>query len=145
MVSTIGMDPMTGSLRFTFGNMNMMDGIEFVVVMVGMFGVGEVLFQISKRSEEDKKKRQQAQIASNTAEAFPTAKGVQGQRHPHRHLRSDLRGHRRCPRYRRRYCRHYLLAADQEFLKASRGSSARARSTAWPSPPAPITRSSAAR
>ena len=35
MVSTIGMDPMTGSLRFTFGNMNMMDGIEFVVVMVG--------------------------------------------------------------------------------------------------------------
>ena len=78
MVSTIGMDPMTGSLRFTFGNMNMMDGIEFVVVMVGMFGVGEVLFQISKRSEEDKKKRQQAQIASNTAEAFPTAKEFKG-------------------------------------------------------------------
>lgn len=76
MVSTIGMDPMTGSLRFTFGNMNMMDGIEFVVVMVGMFGVGEVLFQISKRSEEDKKKRQQAQIASNTAEAFPTRQEV---------------------------------------------------------------------
>ena len=75
MVSTIGMDPMTGSLRFTFGNMNMMDGIE---VMVGMFGVGEVLFQISKRSEEDKKKRQQAQIASNTAEAFPTAKEFKG-------------------------------------------------------------------
>ena len=74
----IGMDPMTGSLRFTFGNMNMMDGIEFVVVMVGMFGVGEVLFQISKRSEEDKKKRQQAQIASNTAEAFPTAQEFKG-------------------------------------------------------------------
>ena len=74
MVSTIGMDPMTGSLRFTFGNMN----IEFVVVMVGMFGVGEGLFQISKRSEEDKKKRQQAQIASNTAEAFPTAKEFKG-------------------------------------------------------------------
>ena len=78
MVSTIGMDPMTGSLRFTFGNMNMMDGIEFVVVMVGMFGVGEVLFQISTRSEEDKKTRQQAQIASNTAEAFPTAKEFKG-------------------------------------------------------------------
>ena len=75
MVSTIGMEPMTGSLRF---NMNMMDGIEFVVVIVGMFGVGEVLFQISKRSEEDKKKRQQAQIASNTAEAFPTAKEFKG-------------------------------------------------------------------
>lgn len=72
MVSTIGMDPMTGSLRFTFGSINMIDGIEFVVVMVGMFGVGEVLYQISKSSEEDKTKRRQAQIASNSAEAFPT-------------------------------------------------------------------------
>ncbi len=36
LVSTIGMDPMTGALRFTFGNINMLSGIEFVVVMVGM-------------------------------------------------------------------------------------------------------------
>lgn len=76
MVSTIGMDPMTGGMRFTFGNINMLDGIEFVVVMVGMFGVGEVLFQISKRSEADKKRRQEAQVASNTAEAFPSRSEV---------------------------------------------------------------------
>ena len=68
LVSTIGMDPMTGALRFTFGNINMLSGIEFVVVMVGMFGVGEVLYQISKEA------RKNAQIVSNTAEAFPTAK-----------------------------------------------------------------------
>lgn len=54
LVSTIGMDPMTGALRFTFGNINMLSGIEFVVVMVGMFGVGEVLYQISKSSPADK-------------------------------------------------------------------------------------------
>ena len=30
LVSTIGMDPMTGALRFTFGNINMLSGIEFV-------------------------------------------------------------------------------------------------------------------
>ena len=74
LVSTIGMDPMTGALRFTFGNINMLSGIEFVVVMVGMFGVGEVLYQISKSSPADKEARKNAQIVSNTAEAFPTAK-----------------------------------------------------------------------
>ena len=78
MVSTIGMDPMTGSLRFTFGQIKMMDGIEFVVVMVGMFGVGEVLYQISNRSAADKEARKQAQLVSNTAEAFPTAKEAKG-------------------------------------------------------------------
>ncbi len=94
LVSTIGMDPMTGALRFTFGNINMLSGIEFVVVMVGMFGVGEVLYQISKSSPADKEARKNAQIVSNTAEAFPHCQGDQGQRDPHSGMRCHLRRHR---------------------------------------------------
>ena len=76
ILSTIGLDPMFAVPRFTFGNINMMDGISFVVVMVGMFGVGEVLFQISKHNDAEKAKRQQASVASNTAEKFLTKKEV---------------------------------------------------------------------
>lgn len=72
ILSTIGLDPMFSSPRFTFGNINLMDGISFVVVMVGMFGVGEVLYQISNHSAEARAKRQQAKLASTAAEKFLT-------------------------------------------------------------------------
>ncbi|NMB13234.1 MAG: hypothetical protein GX977_13250 [Firmicutes bacterium] len=49
LVSTIGLDPMHAIPRFTFGNVNLLSGIPFVVALVGMFGVGEVLYQISER------------------------------------------------------------------------------------------------
>ncbi len=49
LISTIGLDPMHGMPRFTFGNVNLLSGIPFVVALVGMFGVGEVLYQLSER------------------------------------------------------------------------------------------------
>ena len=72
IVSTIGLDPMFSSPRFTFQNINLMDGVQFVVVMVGMFGVGEVLYQISQYSDAERARRQKACEVSNTAEKFLT-------------------------------------------------------------------------
>ncbi|NLI91791.1 MAG: tripartite tricarboxylate transporter permease [Peptococcaceae bacterium] len=43
MVSTIGIDRLTGEARFTFGVIGLMDGIEFVVVAIGLFAVAEIL------------------------------------------------------------------------------------------------------
>lgn len=54
LVSTIGLDPMFSTQRFTFGNMNLLSGVSFVSAMIGMFGIGEVLFQISERKEVKK-------------------------------------------------------------------------------------------
>ncbi|HHW02628.1 MAG TPA: hypothetical protein GXX35_07430 [Thermoanaerobacterales bacterium] len=48
LFSTIGLDPMFSIPRFTFHNVNMMNGIPFVAAMIGMFGIGEVLFQITE-------------------------------------------------------------------------------------------------
>lgn len=45
-VSLIGLDPVFGSARFTFGRMELLSGISFIPVMIGLFGIGEVLFQI---------------------------------------------------------------------------------------------------
>ena len=46
-LATVGLDPMTAYPRFTFGSTELLDGITFVPVMIGLFGLGEVLGQMS--------------------------------------------------------------------------------------------------
>lgn len=46
MLATVGMDPILGAQRFTFGNIHLLEGLSFVPIMIGVFGVGEVLTQI---------------------------------------------------------------------------------------------------
>jgi putative tricarboxylic transport membrane protein len=45
LISMVGMDPSTGELRYTFGNINLMAGISFVTAMIGLFGISEALTQ----------------------------------------------------------------------------------------------------
>ena len=42
-LATIGTDPQMGNTRFIFGQLWMLDGVEFLVLAVAIFGVGEVL------------------------------------------------------------------------------------------------------
>src|SRR5512141_2095779 len=46
LISSVGTDPIYGAYRFTFGSPLLADGIEFLVVMVGAYGVGEVLSRL---------------------------------------------------------------------------------------------------
>ncbi len=48
-LSMVGLDPMTAYPRFTFGSSEFLDGIAFVPVMIGLFGLGEVLGQMAER------------------------------------------------------------------------------------------------
>ncbi|WP_018897852.1 tripartite tricarboxylate transporter permease [Rhizobium sp. 2MFCol3.1] len=43
LLSTVGMDTITGSLRLTFGFDELISGISFLVVVIGLFGIGELL------------------------------------------------------------------------------------------------------
>ncbi|RVV96838.1 C4-dicarboxylate ABC transporter [Mesobaculum littorinae] len=43
LVATIGFSPMTGAARFTFGNINLIEGIPFVPLLVGLFGIAAML------------------------------------------------------------------------------------------------------
>ena len=45
MISTIGTDPVTGVNRFTFGSPELLSGVPPILVMVGLFAVGELLAQ----------------------------------------------------------------------------------------------------
>src|SRR5699024_494016 len=42
MVVTIGIDAQTGTQRFTFGNVNLLEGIDFLVIALGLFALAEV-------------------------------------------------------------------------------------------------------
>jgi len=55
-LATVGLDPMTAFPRFTFGHAEFMDGIAFVPVMIGLFGLTEVLVKISERGRNPEAK-----------------------------------------------------------------------------------------
>jgi len=46
LISTVGVATGFSDARFTFGNIDLLSGIPFVEVMIGLFAVGEVLHQI---------------------------------------------------------------------------------------------------
>ena len=48
-IATMGTDLFSSSSRFTFGNMEMLDGIDFVVVAIGIFALGEVFCNMETR------------------------------------------------------------------------------------------------
>jgi len=48
LLSTVGVDIGRGVLRFTYDSVYMMNGIDFLPVAIGMFGVGEVLIQVER-------------------------------------------------------------------------------------------------
>jgi putative tricarboxylic transport membrane protein len=46
LIATVGVDAMYGAERFAFGVPFLQDGIEFLLVMVGAYGIGEVLSRL---------------------------------------------------------------------------------------------------
>ena len=42
-IGTVGMDPVAGQPRFTFGNVDLMSGISFIPTMIGAFAISDLL------------------------------------------------------------------------------------------------------
>ena len=53
VVGTIGTDPIHGVERFTFGSYTLMDGIGLVPVLMGLFGISEVLLTVEQSTQVD--------------------------------------------------------------------------------------------
>ncbi len=51
IIATIGIDSQTGTARYTFGNINLMEGIDFLVIALGLFALAEVTSLIRERKE----------------------------------------------------------------------------------------------
>ncbi|PBB88230.1 tripartite tricarboxylate transporter permease [Mesorhizobium sp. WSM3876] len=49
VIGMIGVDLQTGQPRFTFGTGELLDGVDVIIVAVGLFAVGETLYMASRR------------------------------------------------------------------------------------------------
>jgi putative tricarboxylic transport membrane protein len=45
-IATVGVDIGGGEQRYTFGSTDLIDGIDFIPVAIGLFGVGEILYSL---------------------------------------------------------------------------------------------------
>ena len=55
LLGSVGLDPQSGQARFTFGIMELLDGIDVTIVAVGLFAVGETLFVASRMAAPRKR------------------------------------------------------------------------------------------
>jgi len=48
ILAAVGLDIVTGQLRLTFGFIDLMKGFDFIVAVIGLFGVGEILLSVEE-------------------------------------------------------------------------------------------------
>jgi putative tricarboxylic transport membrane protein len=48
ILGSVGLDMVTGSLRLTFGFTDLMKGFDFIVAVIGLFGIGEILLTMEQ-------------------------------------------------------------------------------------------------
>ncbi len=64
LIVTIGTDPFSGLPRFAFGRFELMDGINFLIVMIGVFAIAEVLHQAQKPTVHEEVRRFSRELPS---------------------------------------------------------------------------------
>src|SRR5512145_2808009 len=47
-LAAVGLDTVTGSLRLTFGSIALLKGFDFLIAVIGLFGIGEILQSIEE-------------------------------------------------------------------------------------------------
>ena len=65
LLGIVGTDVYTGIARFSFGQPELRDGINFVVVAMGLFGFGEIIANLEQGTADGK-------LAQRVRNAFPT-------------------------------------------------------------------------
>jgi putative tricarboxylic transport membrane protein len=53
LLGTVGIDPISGVARFTFGTIALNDGVGLVPIIMGLFGVSEVLLNVDRRVQQE--------------------------------------------------------------------------------------------
>lgn len=52
LISQVGIDPVLGAPRFTFGSVQLLNGFDVVPVVMGLFGISEIMLSVEKRVRE---------------------------------------------------------------------------------------------
>src|ERR1700741_113939 len=48
ILATVGLDIVTGQLRMTFGVTELMQGFDFIIAVIGLFGIGEIMLSVEE-------------------------------------------------------------------------------------------------
>lgn len=71
-LAAIGMDTVSGQLRLTFGSIEMLRGVDFLIAVIGLFGVGEILLSMEEGlSFEGKSARINPKVVWETWKKLP--------------------------------------------------------------------------
>ncbi|WP_164033991.1 tripartite tricarboxylate transporter permease [Serratia marcescens] len=72
-LATVGVDANTGVYRFTFDSVHLSDGVQFIVVVIGLFSVSEILLMLESTSAGQKLVRKTGRLLFNRKEAVQCA------------------------------------------------------------------------
>lgn len=81
-LSVVGLDPIQGTPRFTFGNPVLFDGIPLLAIILGFFGLSDVLLRIARTNRDEPPARMSAinslypSRAEIKASVWPVARGT---------------------------------------------------------------------
>src|SRR4030042_39034 len=53
LLATVGMYPVTGNMRYTFGLLILEDGFDFLTLGMGLFGVGEIFISLEEKMKAE--------------------------------------------------------------------------------------------
>ena len=109
LLATVGSDSFTSANRFTFDTLQLQGGIDFVVVAMGLFGVGEILYNLEERHGK-------SHVPAAIANIWPSRKDLKQASPRHR----PRLGHRLLPRRAARWRRRDGLAGGVRRGEACR-------------------------
>jgi putative tricarboxylic transport membrane protein len=72
-MAMVGIDSGTGVYRLTFGNVHLSDGIQFIVVVIGLFAISEILIMLEQTRTGSVVVRISGRLLFNAKEFFLTA------------------------------------------------------------------------
>ncbi|MFA5569820.1 MAG: tripartite tricarboxylate transporter permease [Sphaerochaetaceae bacterium] len=64
-VSTIGLDHISGTMRFTFNNLQLRRGIDLIIALIGLFAISEILMKAKYNPKTDRKIVSASEITGN--------------------------------------------------------------------------------
>ncbi len=67
LLGAVGLDPVSGAIRFTWGFFMLQEGIDFVTLAMGMFGIAEILINLEKKLSTEL-------VSRKITNVFPTLK-----------------------------------------------------------------------
>lgn len=72
-IGVVGLDIITGQPRYTFGSPELISGISFIPVTIGLFGIGELLYRLLK-AEHKNFENKNVNVSLKSKNAWPTKK-----------------------------------------------------------------------